>query len=216
MNMLSIFITDDHDIVRQGVRAQLSQRAGWEVCGEACDGREAVKQCRELKPDVVVMDLSMPDLNGVEATRQIKRDLAKTEVVIFTRHDTDQMVVEALWAGARAYVRKSDAHFHLISAVAALASHRSYFTSSVSATLLDTFEKITTGGNEREGKILTLREREVLQMLTEGRSNRQVATELQISVKTVETHRSSVMRKLDINSIVDLVHYAIRNQIVEA
>lgn len=214
--MLRILIADDHDVVRRGVRAQLMQRREWQTCAEASDGREAVKLCRELKPDVVVMDLSMPELNGVEATRQIRRELPLTEVLIFTMHNTEQMVRAALTAGARGYVLKSDAEAHLMCAVEALARHKAYLTCSMSEMLLYALLDSSTKPSKNDGQILTVREREIIQMLTEGKSNREVAAQLKISVKTVETHRAAVMRKLDVNSIVALVHYAIRNQIVQA
>jgi DNA-binding NarL/FixJ family response regulator len=196
--MVRILLADDHDVVRRGLRDQLNSHESWEVCGEAADGREAVKLALKLKPDVVVLDLSMPELNGLEATRQIRRELPHTEVLIFTMHETEQLIREVLSAGARGYVLKSDAGRHLTSAVEALSHHKPFFTAgSVFRTLTD-------------------REREIVQMLAEGKSNKEIATKLSISVKTVETHRATVMRKLDINSIVELVHYAIRNQLVEA
>jgi len=170
-----------------------------------------------LKPDVVVLDLSMPELNGLEATRQIRRELPRTEVLIFTMHETEQLIREVLAAGARGYVLKSDAGLHLNQAVEALSHHKPFFTAKVSQALLDAFLK--SDAKPDEGSVfrtLTSREREIVQMLAEGRSNKQIANKLSISVKTVETHRATVMRKLEINSIVELVHYAIRNQLVEA
>ncbi|HSE21595.1 MAG TPA: response regulator transcription factor [Pyrinomonadaceae bacterium] len=214
--MLRILIADDHEIVRRGVRAELTQRSDWEICGEAHNGSEAVRLARELKPDVVVMDHSMPELNGVEATRYIRRELPGTEVLIFTMHEKEQVIREALAAGARGYVLKTDRDSHLVSAVAALARHHSYFTDTISKTLHDAFLRSGSRKDKSYGLILTDREREIVQMLTEGRSNREIAVRLQISIKTVETHRASAMRKLNINSIVALAHYAIRNQIVEA
>lgn len=215
--MVRILLADDHDIVRRGLREQLSQHAGWEICGEAANGREAVKMASKLEPDVAVIDLSMPELNGLEATRQIRRDLPNTEVLIFTMHETEQLIREVLSAGARGYVLKSDAGLHLTSAVEALADGKPFFTSKVSEALLDAFLK--SSAKPDEGSVfrtLTEREREIVQMLAEGKSNKEIANKLSISVKTVETHRATVMRKLDINSIVELVHYAIRNQLVEA
>jgi len=215
--MVRILLADDHDVVRRGLRDQLSRHEGWEVCGEASDGREAVKLALKLEPDVVVLDLSMPDLNGLEATRKIRRDLPKTEVLIFTMHETEQLIREVLAAGARGYVLKSDAGRSLTNAVEALSHHKPFFTAKVSEALLDAFLK--SNSDPDEGSVfrtLTDREREIVQMLAEGKSNKEIATHLSISVKTVETHRATVMRKLDINSIVELVHYAIRNQLVEA
>lgn len=215
--MVRILVADDHDVVRRGLREQLSAHDGWEICGEASNGREAVQMAKKLSPDVAVIDLSMPELNGLEATRQIRRELPRTEVLIFTMHETEQLIREVLSAGARGYVLKSDAGRHLTSAVEALAHRRPFFTAKVSEALLDAFLK--SSAREDEGsafRTLTDREREIVQMLAEGESNKEIATKLSISIKTVETHRATVMRKLDISSIVELVHYAIRNQLVEA
>jgi DNA-binding NarL/FixJ family response regulator len=215
--MVRILLADDHDIVRRGLREQLSQHEGWEICGEATNGREAVRMASKLEPDVAVIDLSMPELNGLEATRQIRRELPNTEVLIFTMHETEQLIREVLSAGARGYVLKSDAGLQLTSAVEALVHGKPFFTSKVSEALLDAFLK--SSAKPDEGSVfrtLTEREREIVQMLAEGKSNKEIANKLSISVKTVETHRATVMRKLDINSIVELVHYAIRNQLVEA
>ena len=215
--MVRILLADDHDVVRRGLREQLSGHDGWEICGEARNGREAVQMALKLSPDVAVIDLSMPELNGLEATRQIRRELPRTEVLIFTMHETEQLIREVLSAGARGYVLKSDAGRHLTSAVEALSHRRPFFTAKVSEALLDAFLK--SNAREDEGsafRTLTDREREIVQMLAEGKSNKEIATKLSISVKTVETHRATVMRKLDISSIVELVHYAIRNQLVEA
>ena len=215
--MVRILLADDHDVVRRGLREQLSAHEGWEICGEASNGREAVQMALKLSPDVAVIDLSMPELNGLEATRQIRRELPRTEVLIFTMHETEQLIREVLSAGARGYVLKSDAGRHLTSAVEALSHRRPFFTAKVSEALLDAFLKSNTRDDEGSAfRTLTDREREIVQMLAEGKSNKEIATRLSISVKTVETHRATVMRKLDISSIVELVHYAIRNQLVEA
>ena len=215
--MLNILLADDHDVVRRGLREMLDAHEGWKVCGEASNGRDAVKMAQALKPDVVILDLYMPELNGLEATRQIRHELARTEVVIFTMHETEDLIREVLAAGARAYVLKSDAGRHLVNAVEALSHHKPYFTASVSETLLEAYLKYAAKPNEGSVfRALTAREREIVQMLAEGKSNKEIAAKLSISVKTVETHRATVMRKLDINSIVELVHYAIRNQLVQA
>ena len=214
--MVNILLADDHDVVRRGLREMLNAHDGWHVCGEAPDGREAVKLAANLKPDVVVLDLYMPELNGLEATRQIRQELPRTEVLIFTMHETEQLIHEVLAAGARGYVLKSDAGRHLVSAVEALSHHKPFFTAKVSETLLDRY--LNSSLESDEGTVfhaLTAREREIVQLLAEGKSNKEIATKLSISVKTVETHRATVMRKLDIKSIVELVHYAIRNGLVE-
>ena len=214
--MVRILLADDHDVVRRGMCDMLNAQPGWEVCGEASNGREAVKLALQLKPDVAVLDLSMPELNGLEATRQIRRELPHTEVLIFTMHETEQLIREVLAAGARGYVLKSDAGRSLISGVEALSHHRPFFTAKVSEALLETYLKLNVKADERSAfGALTDREREIVQMLAEGKSNKEVASSLCISVKTVETHRAAVMRKLGLNSIVELVHYAIRNRMVE-
>lgn len=215
--MLRILLADDHDVVRRGLREQLSAHQGWEICGEASNGREAVKLARDLTPDIAVLDLTMPELNGLEATRQIKKESPRTEVLIFTMHETELLIREVLSAGARGYVLKSDAGRHLTNAVENLSHKKPFFTAKVSETLLDAFLKSEAKADERSVfRTLTDREREIVQLLAEGKSNKEIANKLNISVKTVETHRATVMRKLDLNSIVELVHYAIRNQLVEA
>ena len=213
--MIRILLADDHDVVRRGLRELLEAQPGWQVVGEARTGREAVALAERLRPDVAVLDLSMPDLNGLEATRRIRKDRPETEVLVFTMHQTEQLMREALLAGARGYLLKSDAAERLVAAVAALAGHRPYFSSQVSEVLLDAFVRNTVTAGEGVGDTLTAREREIVQLLAEGRGNKEVADELAISVKTVETHRAAVMRKLGIGSLADLVRYAVRNYLVE-
>lgn len=212
--MISILLADDHDIVRQGIRRLLEREAHLQICGEATSGRDAVRKAADLRPDVVILDLTMPELNGLDATRQIRRATPDVEVLIFTMHATEQLVREVAAAGARGYVLKSDRTSQLVAAVRALAEHRPYFTTAPTEAILNGYAQPGFNGEIQSGA-LTPREREVVQLVTEGKSNKEVAEALRLSVKTVETHRSSIMRKLGISSVVDLVRYAIRNKIVE-
>jgi DNA-binding NarL/FixJ family response regulator len=192
-------------------------RPDWEVCGEASTGREAVARAATLKPDIVVMDISMPDMNGLEATRQILKDCPETEVLILSMHESEQLVREVLASGARGYVLKADAGSDLIAALDSLRQHKLFFTSRISEMVLRGYladGKPGRGDMEPSGQ-LSPREREILQLVAEGKAIKEVATTLNISVKTVETHRARIMEKLDLHSVSDLVRYAIRNQIVE-
>jgi len=221
--MTRIMLADDHEVVRKGLRVMLETREGWSVCGEASNGREAVRLAAELQPDIAVLDLSMPELDGLEATRQIKREAPGTEVLVFTMHGTPRMVREVLAAGARGYVLKSDAVRHLFSAVEALSEHKPYFTSTVSESILEGYLQFVSGDDQASAhkmaggapNPLTRREREIVQLLAESLTNKEIAARLSISVKTVETHRGAIMRKLGLSSIVELVYYALRNKIVE-
>ncbi len=216
MKSLRILLADDHEMVRNGLKAVLIARRGWEVCGEALTGREAVAKARELRPDIAILDITMPELGGLEATRQIRLALPGTEVLILTMHDSDQLVREVLAAGARGYVLKSDAGHALVSAVEALAAHKPFFSSKVSSVVLEGFLHPHKPADTATGSPLTPREREIVQALTEGRINKEVAEVLGISVKTVETHRTNIMRKLGLHSMSELVRYAVRNRIIEA
>ena len=215
--MLRILLADDHDIVRRGLKDLLEQHVGWQVCAEASNGREAVELALQHRPQVAVIDLSMPELNGLEATRRIRQALPDTEVLIFTMHESEELIREVLGAGARGYLLKSDAVRQLIPAVESLSQKKPYFAGRVSAVVLDGFLKggqVTLEGPTAER--LTSREREVVQLLAEGKSNKQIARLLDLSVKTVETHRTAAMRKLELNSLPDLVRYAVRMQIIQA
>jgi len=214
--MVRILLADDHDVVRRGLKALLQEHADWEVCGEAVSGRDAVQLARGTQPDIAIVDLMMPDLNGLEATRQIRRVSAPTQVLIFTMHHNESLVHDVLEAGARGYLLKSDAEQHIITAVEALLQRQPYFSTQVSETVLDGFLRLGRHGDDSAGKPrLTPREREVIQLLAEGHRNKMIAQKLGISVKTVETHRTTLMRKLGVRSIVDLVRYAVRNQLTD-
>jgi len=194
----------------------LETREGWEVTGEAATGREAVDQAKQLKPDVVVLDLVMPEMNGLEATRRILKAAPTAEVLILTMHEPEHLMHEVLTAGARGYLLKSDAGRELVAAVDALSRHVPAFTSRVANALLEAYLKNDgheRGADRRQGR-LTPREREIVQLLAEGKTNKEVAAALDIAVKTVEAHRSNVMHKLGLHSLSEIVHYAVRNKIV--
>jgi len=217
MKTLRILIADDHEVVRHGVRSLLQTRDGWEVCGEAVDGREAVAKAAALKPDIVIMDIGMPNLNGLDAAREILREVPRAMILILTIDESEQMMREVLNAGARGFLLKSDAGRELMTAVEALQQHRTYFTSKVAELVLSGY---LTGRNpapvpEVSQDRLTRREREVVQLLAEGKTTKEVAAVLGMSVKTAETHRSNVMRKLNFHSVSQLVLYAVRNKIIQ-
>jgi len=211
-----ILVADDHEVVRRGLCVLLRGQPEWEVCGEASDGREAVEKVLTLKPEVVILDIGMPNLNGLEATRQILKANSQVKILILTLHDSDQVVQEVLNAGARGFLLKTDAARDLVGAVEALRRGKIYFTPKVAAMVLDGFLRRANGsapGVPARSR-LTPREREIVQLLAEGKSSKEVAVALGLSVKTAETHRSNIMRKLDLHSVSDLVLYAIRNNIV--
>jgi DNA-binding NarL/FixJ family response regulator len=210
--MVRILVADRYDVVRVGVRQAFEARSNWEIVGEAADGPEAIAKAIELKPDVAVLGYSLSAVNGVEVTRQIRVHLPKTEVLIFTMHDSETVIQEVLKAGARGYVLKSDGNHTLIEAVEALVSRKPFFSDQISETLLKACHSKTNGS----GSSLTHRERGVVQLIAEGNSNKQTARLLEISLKTVETHRASVMYKLNLSSSAGLVRYAIRNNLIEA
>jgi DNA-binding NarL/FixJ family response regulator len=213
---MKILIADDHAIVRTGLWNLLRGRPGWEVCGEASNGEEALAEAERHHPDVVVLDIMMPPgLSGVAAARAIRARLPRTEVLVFTMHDTEEVLADVLSSGARGCVLKTDPSRYLLAAIDALGHHAPFVTPSLS----DAFVQAVGRRSRPHGLsplLLTGREREVVRLLADGRSNRQVADTLGISVKTVESHRANVMRKLELRSIVDLVRYAVRNQLVEA
>jgi DNA-binding NarL/FixJ family response regulator len=211
-----ILIADDHNVVLAGLRQLLLERKGWEVCGEARTGREAVSLAQQLKPDVVVMDISMPELNGLEAARQIRKSLPRTEIVMLTLHLHDRLAYEIVQSGVRGYVLKSDASRDLVNAVEAVSMHRTFFTAQVAEMMLENFSKpMPRVETTSAGSRLTNRQREIVQLLAEGKSSKEVAVTLNISVKTAETHRANIMRRLELHSISELVRYAVKNQIIE-
>jgi DNA-binding NarL/FixJ family response regulator len=205
-----IFVADDHEVVRRGVCALLTSQSGWEVCGEAGDGRQAMNQVSALNPDVVILDIGMPNLNGLEATRQILKKRPNAKILILTLHGSREVVRAVLDSGARGLLLKSDAAGNLVTAVTALQQGATYFNPKL-AEIAD----LASDGDALDASQLTSREREVVQLLAEGNTCRQVAEALGLSVKTADTHRSKIMRKLKIHSIRDLVLFAIRNNIVQ-
>jgi DNA-binding NarL/FixJ family response regulator len=218
MKPLRILIADDHDLMRRGVKSLLQSHGDWEVCGEAKTGREAITKAEKLKPDIVILDISMPDLDGVEAAKRIRQTSASPEILILSVHYSDQLIQEVAHAGIRGYIAKSDSDRDLIVAVETLARHQPFFSCQATEVILSI---LNSGGPVREipGVIrdrLTSREREIVQLLAEGMSSNEVATSLGISVKMAETHRANVMRKLELHSVSELVRYAVRNHIVEA
>ena len=214
MKSIRILIADDHELFRRGLAAELTQVAGWQVVGEAANGRDAVALAAELKPDLVVLDLTMPELNGLDAARQILGADPSLKVLILTAHESEQLVREVLSAGAQGYVLKSDAGRILVAALQALLEGGSFFTSNVARMVLEGYLR-SESADSAAGPVLSAREREIVQLLAEGNSNKDIANVLKISVKTAETHRSNIMRKMEFASLPELVRYAIRNKIIE-
>ena len=222
--MLRILIADDHEVARHGIRALLEAHSVWEVCAEARDGREAVELASSTNPHLILLDIGMPNLNGLEAARQILASSPEIPILILTMHETEQVVRDVLAAGARGFLLKSDAGRDLVAAVEALQLHRTFFTTRVSQMVLDGFldrelpdgQSAATEKKEDEtAAVLTGREREVIQLLAEGKTSKEVAVALHLSVKTAETHRTNLMRKLGLHSVADLTRYAVRNGIVQ-
>src|SRR5450432_1920463 len=219
MEPLRLLVADDHEIVRKGLRSLLEAQPGWQVTAEASDGREAVEKAREIKPDVTVLDISMPALNGLEAARQMIKNDARAKILILTMHESDPLIREVLDAGARGYVLKTDASRDLVTAVNAVRSNKTFFTAKVAQIVLEGYldkkpkkEKEVESSQSR----LTPRQREIVQLLAEGKSSKEVAVALNLSVKTAETHRANIMRRLDCHSVSELVRYAVRNNIIQA
>jgi DNA-binding NarL/FixJ family response regulator len=216
VGVLRILIADDHELARDGIRSLLEDHPGWEVCAEAKDGREAVANASTLKPDICLLDIGMPNLNGLDAARQILAMIPEARILILTVHDSEQIVREVLATGARGFLLKSDAGRDLVAAVEALEQRQTFFTSKVAQMMVDGYLRpnsdaaISSSGQY----VLTPREREVIQLVAEGKTTKEIATALGLSVKTAETHRTNLMRKLDLHSVADLTLYAVRNGIV--
>lgn len=207
-----VMLADDHAVVRRGLRTLIEGVPGWEVCAEAADGNETVKLAAETKPDVLIMDLSMPGLGGVDATIQIRKILPQIEVLILTMHESDRLAGQALRAGARGYLLKGESEDKLMEALDALARHQPYFSPSVSETLLQGY---LHSEPTHDLKQLTPRERQIVKLVAEGKSNKVIAAVLNLSIKTVETHRSAAMHKVGAKSAADLTLYAARNDLVQ-
>ena len=212
--MIRILIADDHLVVRSGLRTILESQEGWQVVAEAADGREALAKTIETKPDVAIIDYSLPAMNGAEVTREICSRTPGVEVLIFTMHDREALIRQVLAAGARGYLLKSDAKRNLVAAVRSLASHKPFFTHKVSTALLRPLFSPNKEANQKESS-LSAREQRVVQLIAEGHSNREIGEILDLSVKTIEAHRSAAMRKLQLTSTAAIIRYAIRNGLVE-
>jgi DNA-binding NarL/FixJ family response regulator len=217
MYRLRILIADDHDFMRRGIRSLVESHPAWKVCGEARTGNEAVAKAQNLKPDIVILDIAMPGLNGLEAAGQIRKSSSKTEILILSVHHTDQLIQEIVKAGIRAYILKSDAERDLELGIEALARHKPFFTARATDVILK-YMRPSKSSNTRvvTESPLTSREREILVLVAEGKISNKIAAELGIVLKTVEAHRASLMRKLGLNGLTDLVRYALRNGIIEA
>jgi DNA-binding NarL/FixJ family response regulator len=215
---LRILVADDHELVRRGIRGLVQARRGWTVVGEAMNGREAVEKANRLKPDVAILDISMPDVDGLQATRLIREAIPNTEVVVLTMHESDQMVRRVLDAGARGYVLKSDLATHLVKAVRHVSAGKMFLTPRVSDIVVKGF--LTPGkesdATEHSQGQPTPREIEIIRLLAEGKANKQIAARLGITIRTVETHRAKIMLKLGLHSLAELIHYAIRHKIFTA
>ena len=218
MQRLRILVADDHELVRRGIRELLRAHRGWKVVAEAVNGREAVEKASELKPDVAILDISMPDLDGLQATRQIREAAPGTSVVVLTMHESDQMVRRILDAGALGYVLKSDLAKQLVKAVKNVSAGKLFLTPRVSDIVLKGF--LNTGNQARPTEDSrprpTPREVEIIRLLAEGKANKEIAAELGITIRTVETHRARIMLKLGLHSLTELIHYAIRHDIFSA
>jgi DNA-binding NarL/FixJ family response regulator len=216
---LRILLADDHEIVRRGLRSVLEAEPDWEVTDEATNGLEAVEKAERCKPDVVLMDISMPELNGLEAAFRIRRKMPGVEVLFLTMHQSEQIIREGIEAGGRGFLLKTDAGRELVPAVKSVSQHKSFFSPTIRAMGFASATGRTLPGARKsraQAGELTSRERQVVQLLAEGKSTKDVATALQITLKTASTHRTNILRKLELHSLADIVRYAIRNGIVPA
>jgi DNA-binding NarL/FixJ family response regulator len=214
---LRILLADDHELTRSGLRYLLEKHEDWSVCGEASNGRMAVEMAEKLRPDFAILDMSMPEMSGLEATRQILKKQPQLNILIFTMHETERVIVDVMEAGARGVVLKSDVGENMVAAVESISKGRRFFTSRVAETVVEAYlSKRVEKDDSPSQFILTAREREVVQLLAEGKSNKEVADRLGISARTAEGHRSEIMRKLKLSSLADLVRFAVRNGIVQA
>ena len=215
MNAVRILVADDHGVVRKGLRLILERHDGLEVIGEAADGREAVRLAEELSPDIVIMDVGMPRLNGIDATAQILHRNPRAGVIILSMHSDEGYIVRALSAGAKGYLLKDSLEEDLIQAVRVVAQGRPFFSPRITQTLLDDYvRQLRQKGLQDSYDLLTEREKEVLQLISEGKSNKEVATILGLSVYTVETHRTNLMQKLNLHNTAEIVLYAVRKKII--
>jgi DNA-binding NarL/FixJ family response regulator len=214
MKQIRILLADDHTMVRSGLAAFIRTNPNWTVCGEAEDGRQALASARKLKPDIVILDVTMPELNGLDAARQIKAECPETEILMYTAIEDEDMIRAVFEAGAKSYILKTEITGHLAAALNALAAHKPYFTTDVGEVLFARFLGDKTVSAEEVQ--LSRRERDVLQLVVEGYQNKEVADRLSISLKTVESHRAAIMRKLKLDSLPALVRYAIRHRIISA
>lgn len=215
MKTLRVLLADDHNLIRAGLRLVVSQQPDCTVVGEASNGREAVAMANSLKPDVAVLDIGMPDLNGIEACRQIRESLPGTQVVMLSMHSDESYVLRALKSGARAYLLKDSAEADLARAIHAVSEGKSFFSPAVGKVLLEDYmRKLQRTGAEDSYELLSPREREVLQLVAEGKSSKEISTLLNLSVYTVETHRAKLMQKLNLRSVPEVILYAVRKGII--
>lgn len=218
MSELRILLADDHEFVRRGVRSLLQVQPGWKIVAEVADGQAAVEKTEEFKPDIVILDIAMPRLNGLEAARRVREVSPQTKILILSMHDSESLAKSVIGAGALGYITKSDAARDLVLAIEALIRGKIFFTPRMDRVLLQNFLNNGHGSDSKQpfDEQLTSRQREIVQLLAEGKSSKEVSSLLGLSIKTVETHRANIMRRLDCHSLSDLVRYAVRNNIIQA